>query len=189
MKTADTLALENQIYGATRKLGVFGCFEVTIGFGGAERVDYLTYDTKGVWRCYEIKISVSDFRSKNANTFVGNFNYYVLTQELYDKVKDEIPAGIGVYVGGRLIVKPKRRDLAVEERALFQSMMRSLYREYEKSRDSQDVARMQMMEREIQSARRERNRESNDRNLLFSFCWHKYGNEFWDEYSEWRRNQ
>jgi hypothetical protein len=28
-------------------MGVFGCFEVTIGFHGRERVDYMTLDTKG----------------------------------------------------------------------------------------------------------------------------------------------
>lgn len=32
MKTKKTLKLEKQIYNATKKMGVFGCFEVTIGF-------------------------------------------------------------------------------------------------------------------------------------------------------------
>lgn len=54
MKTAETVALEKAIRRATRKTGVFGCYEVTIGFCGRERVDYMTYDTKGVFRCYEI---------------------------------------------------------------------------------------------------------------------------------------
>lgn len=188
MKTPETVELEKAIYGATRKLGVFGCFEVTIGFGGTERVDYLTYDTKGVWRCYEIKISVSDFHSKNANTFVGNFNYYVLTQELFDKVADEIPEGIGVYVGGYLVVKATRRDVAIEERVLFKSIMRSLYREYEKSRDSQDVARMQRMAKGLRNAQSERDRASADRNLIFSFGRQKYGDDFFNEYQEWRKS-
>ena len=52
MKTAETVALEKAIRRATRKTGVFGCYEVTIGFCGRERVDYMTYDTKGVFRCY-----------------------------------------------------------------------------------------------------------------------------------------
>ena len=79
-KTEETLQLEKSIFRATKKTGVFGCFEVTIGFFGRERVDYMTYDTKGIFRYYEIKTSVSDFRSKSKNTFCGHYNYYVLTK-------------------------------------------------------------------------------------------------------------
>ena len=85
-KTEETLRLERSIFKATKKMGVFGCFEVTIGFFGKERVDYMTYDTKGIFRCYEIKTSLSDFHSKAKKTFCGHYNYYVLTKELYEKV-------------------------------------------------------------------------------------------------------
>lgn len=53
-KTEETKRLEQSIYKATKKQGVFGCFEVTIGWFGKERVDYLTYDTKGIWRCCQL---------------------------------------------------------------------------------------------------------------------------------------
>ena len=66
-KTEETLKLERAIFFATQKTGVFSCFEVTIGFFGNERVDYMTFDTKGIWRCYEIKTSMSDFNSKAKN--------------------------------------------------------------------------------------------------------------------------
>ena len=89
MKTAETVALEKAIRRATRKTGVFGCYEVTIGFCGRERVDYMTYDTKGIFRCYEIKVSKADFHSAAAKSFVGHYNYYVLTRELYNQVKEE----------------------------------------------------------------------------------------------------
>ena len=85
-KTEETLRLERSIFKANKKMGVFGCFEVTIGFFGKERVDYMTYDTKGIFRCYEIKTSLSDFHSKAKKTFCGHYNYYVLTKELYEKV-------------------------------------------------------------------------------------------------------
>ena len=81
----------------TNKRGVFCCYEVTIGWYGKERVDYLTYDTNGVWRCYEIKVSKSDFYSKSHNTFLGHFNYYVMPEELYEQVKD---CGKEVYIFG-----------------------------------------------------------------------------------------
>jgi hypothetical protein len=59
-----TKELENNIWKTTRKQGVFGCLEVTIGWFGKERVDYITYDTNDIWRCYEIKISKSDSTAK-----------------------------------------------------------------------------------------------------------------------------
>ena len=107
-KTDLTIDLEREIWEATRKQGVFGCFEVTIGWFGKERVDYLTYDTKGIWRCYEIKVSKSDFQSLAKNTFVGHFNYYVMPKELYDQVKDEIQKHIGVYINGGCVKKAKQ---------------------------------------------------------------------------------
>ena len=117
-KTKLTKILEKELWRATRKLGTFGCFEVTIGWFGKERVDYMTYDTKGTWRCYEIKVSKNDFYSKSKTTFVGHYNYYVMPQELYNQVAQDIPEGIGVYVfngwGLRLVKRPKYKDLAVD---------------------------------------------------------------------------
>ena len=100
IKTEGTIKLEHEIWKTTNKQGVFGCLEVTIGWYGRERVDYMTYDTKGVWRCFEIKVSKSDFHSKAHNTFVGNYNYYVMPKVLYDEVKDEIPNHVGVWADG-----------------------------------------------------------------------------------------
>lgn len=131
-KTDLTLELERKIWKATNKQGVFGCFEVTIGWYGSERVDYLTYDTKGIFRCYEIKVSKSDFHSKAHNTFIGHYNYYVMPLELYKEVKDEIPDHIGVYCGVRCAKKAKKQELGVADQVLKDSMLRSLYREYEK---------------------------------------------------------
>lgn len=128
-KTELTTQLERQIYAATNKQGVFGCFEVTIGWFGNERVDYMTYDTKGVWRCYEIKVSVADFRSKAKKTFCGHFNYYVMPGDLYEKVKDEIPHEIGVYVNGASVKRAKKLVPSVDIQILKDSMIRSLCRE------------------------------------------------------------
>lgn len=134
-KTDVTKALEDSIYKETDKQGTFGCFEVTIGWYGNERVDYMTYNTKGEWRCYEIKCSKADFHSKAKKTFVGHYNYYVMTKELYEEVKDEIPTHIGVYTYGTIVKRPKKQELQVDEKVLKDSMIRSLYRDAKKLYD------------------------------------------------------
>lgn len=46
--------------------------------------------------CFEIRISLSDFKSKNGDNFVGNRNYYVVPLKLYPKIKDNVPNEIGI---------------------------------------------------------------------------------------------
>lgn len=159
-ETELTKQLKRQIWQATSKQGTFGCFEVTIGFNSTnpERVDYITYNTKGEWRCYEVKISKSDFHSKAKNTFIGHFNYYVLTEELYSLVKDEIPKHIGVYIGGICRKRVKRQELQVDENILKDSMIRSLYREFERQFKSGDDTLIQKLNRSINRYKRERNK-------------------------------
>ena len=48
--------------------------------------------------CYEIKTSLSDFRSKNGHNFVGNMNFYVIPDELYDHVDILAPEDIGIII-------------------------------------------------------------------------------------------
>lgn len=104
-----------------------------------EIVDLLTWEkSKNIWRCYEIKSSVQDFNSGHHITFVGHFNYYIMPKELYNKVKDDIPDYVGVYVSqGRCLVsvkKAKKQKLKVDEELLQYSLMKSLYRDVEKIR-------------------------------------------------------
>ncbi|WWU65591.1 hypothetical protein QJR26_04315 [Clostridium baratii] len=69
----------------------FGCLEVTIGWYGRKRVDFMTMDSKEIFRCFEIKISKADFYSKHGHNFVGHFNYYVMPIELFEEVKEKLP--------------------------------------------------------------------------------------------------
>lgn len=176
-KTELTTKLERNIYRTTNKQGVFGCFEVTIGWYGRERVDYMTYDTKGIWRCYEVKVSLADFKSTAYNTFVGHYNYYVLTAELYEKVKHLIPAHVGVYVNGLTCKKrPKKlKELPVEESILTNSMIRSLAREAEKFYRGQDENIVHNQKRRINQLIREVNQ------------WKKYYYDIRDK--EWKRER
>lgn len=164
-------------------MGVFGCFEVTIGWFGKERVDYMTYDTKGIFRCFEIKVSKSDFNSKAKLSFVGHYNYYVLTPELYEQIKNDIPSHIGVYVGGAyshcdLVKRAKKQELQVDEQILKDSMIRSLTRYLEEQIKNNDESCVKLLKRELSRLKNERERyyrESIDlKNLLFK----KFGSRY-----------
>lgn len=157
-KTEQTILMERAIYKATSKMGVFGCFEVTIGWFGKEIVDYLTYDTKGTWRCFEIKVSKADFHSKAHNTFIGHFNYYVMPKELFNEVINDIPSHVGVYVGGTLLRRPKRQPLGEDEQVLKDSLIRSLARDAEKLHKSENPDYTNRMNRLISNERKEKER-------------------------------
>jgi hypothetical protein len=160
-----TKSLKRSIWFATKKMGVFGCFEVTIGFNGKERVDYMTLDTKGTWRCYEIKISKSDFHSKAKNTFVGHYNYYVMTPELYEIVKDEIPKHIGAFIGSEKSnvyckKNAKKQLLGANEDVLKMSMIRSMNRDVEKNIKSGDKNIISKYEAQIERLRQDSIKEN-----------------------------
>lgn len=178
-KTAETLSLERDIYEATKKQGTFSCFEVTIGWYGKERVDYITYDTKGIWRCYEIKVSKADFYSKAKKTFIGHFNYYVLTKELYELVKQDIPPDIGVYAGRTLIKRPRKRELLVDEQVLKNSLIRCLSRDADKLAKSENPDFVNHMNRMISHERREKERYREQYQNLLMRVHEKYGSR-WD---------
>lgn len=173
-KTDLTKELEKRLWRATNKLGTFGCFEVTIGIGGIERVDYLTYDTKGIWRCYEIKVSKEDFYSKAAKTFVGHYNYYVMPATLYEIVKHDIPKHIGVHDGSGCIKPAMKQELTVDEQVLKDSMIRSLFREYEKFIKTCDPDYINKANRKIArleaEARSCRNEVNDYRQAIFLIC-------------------
>ena len=129
------------------KMNTFTCLEVGIVFKkkvprpnypqyfvtkyDTEICDFMVYEqNKDIFRCFEIKISKSDFHSKAKKTFVGNYNYYVMPKDLYEEVKDEIPKEIGVldeYC--RSLKKPKKVDLKYDKEKLLVSMLKSLNRE------------------------------------------------------------
>ena len=150
VNNVTTRQLEISIYRTLAKMGTYLCFEVMMpgayenGFRAGrnyERVDLLTYDTTGTWRFYELKISKKDFYSKNAVTFKGHLNYYVMPGELYDQVKDDIPPGVGVYKAREhephfcdCIKKAKRQALDVDEEKLKNAFMQALSREHGKYR-------------------------------------------------------
>ena len=55
-----------------------------------------SYELDMLTTCYECKITLADFKSKNGHNFHGNKNYYVIPNTLYDSIKDLVPNDIGI---------------------------------------------------------------------------------------------
>jgi hypothetical protein len=144
MKSALTTQIENVLLERIDGRSEFGCLEVTLGWYGNERVDFITYSTNRIIRCFEIKVSKSDFNSQAKLSFFGNLNYFVIPIELFDEVGDEIPYGIGCYCyfgdefSGHLECKKnaKHQDLKADREVILSSMLRSLMREFRKGEDT-----------------------------------------------------
>lgn len=86
----------------TNKMSVFGCFEVTIGWFGKDRVDFMTYSTDNTIRCYEIKVTMADLKSSAKQTFIGDYNYLVVINELWEKIQANPDLGWKYYRQGIL---------------------------------------------------------------------------------------
>lgn len=157
MKTEETLRLEQALVRKTIEFRTFGCPEVTIGWYGKKRVDFMQTNTRGAIWCYEIKVSEGDFHSKHGHNFEGHYNYYVMPRALYQKVKDEIPSDIGVLVGTDLecVKKAKRKNIGKQkENEMKMYLIRSLSRELKKHWKSKDKDYLAFLVRKIDYLKR-----------------------------------
>ena len=156
MKTEVTKKLEKLLERKFDDRSEFFVFECTIGWYGKEIVDCVMYDCNREVYCFEIKSTVADFHSSAAKTFIGNRNYFVMPLDVYEKVKLEIPLGVGVYIatgGGKIVTTPtaygksssvewlpgfyqlrcvqkcRRMDLRADKEVILSSMLRSMQRD------------------------------------------------------------
>lgn len=140
MKRQDTIDLENALHKQTKEKRIYGCEEITIGFAnnkfggrGKEIVDFMTMDSKGIIKCYEIKVTLQDLKSSAKKSWYGHYNYLVVSRDLYNQVGDfskYIPKHVGVIVGVYLesIKKATKKNIdAKYETMLKESMIRSIY--------------------------------------------------------------
>lgn len=146
---ALTISLEKHI-NPKKDTRIYTAREVTFDYatGHSVRVDYMRFKPvnktvsgieKGDFYCYEIKSSVDDFHSKNGHNFIGDYNYYVMPEDVYEKVKKEIPWGIGVFVSSmkeyngfvelRQIKNARRRDRQRPVSEMLLMMFRSAARD------------------------------------------------------------
>ncbi len=130
---------------------IYWAREVTFDYStqNAIRVDYMQFKPvnntvsgieKGDFYCYEVKSSVEDFHSKNGHNFIGDFNYYVMPEEVYATVRNEIPYYVGVFVPEimnyrgewydlKSVKKAKRKDRDRPVSEMLLMMFRSSTRE------------------------------------------------------------
>lgn len=157
MKTQDTINLENALFADTVEKRTFGVPEVTIGWYGKKRVDFMKTNTKAIIWCYEIKVTKSDFHSEHGHNFEGHYNYYVMTPDLYKEVKKEIPPHVGVLVGENLKPMKRARYCKLTKEKQFNMIMyllRSMSREVKKTWNSKSVENQQKMRRTIEYYKR-----------------------------------
>lgn len=140
-----TKEIENIAYNYLWKKGWYGVFEVAIprtivNKYHRERVDFLTYETTGVYRAYEIKRDKNDFYSGCAWSWIGNYNYFIMPNSLYAEVKKDIPKDIDVWVvydfskKMECVKKPKHRGLLCAPADMQFAMLQAMSREYKKYR-------------------------------------------------------
>ena len=142
---------------------IYWAREVTFDYHteNAVRVDFMRFKPvnntvsgieKGDFFCYEVKSSVEDFHSKNGHNFLGDYNYYVMPDEVYEQVKKEIPYHVGVYVPDgmhyrsdwynlKAIKKAKRQDRSRPVSEMLLMMFRSAAREWRKENVCKDNAK------------------------------------------------
>lgn len=123
---------------------IYWAREVTFDYSSSHaiRVDYMKFKPvnntvggieKGDFYCYEVKSSVEDFHSKNGHNFIGDFNYYIMPEEVYATVSLEIPYAVGVYCPDgselRSVKKAKRKDRERPVSEILLMMFRSAARD------------------------------------------------------------
>lgn len=142
-----TKELEHLLYKTLWKKGWYGVFECAIPKClcrklHRERVDMLTYETTGIWRSYELKISKQDLYSSAALSWIGHYNYLVVTEDLVEEAKKILPKDIGIYAayerGSKkwidLVRNPRKRELLCKHEDMQFAMLQALSREYKKYR-------------------------------------------------------
>ena len=153
MKTSLTIEMEEALYYYCRENGDIVVEEVVMPEDQGI-VDTLACrlleDNQFEWRCYELKVSKADFRSKAKLSFVGNYNYFVLPEALYHKVKEEIPSHVGAMIyhayldtseqrlPGYFTIekKPQRQELMVNEQGLLFRLIGAQAREVGKAKQT-----------------------------------------------------
>ena len=135
---------------------------------GHEIVDFASMDSKGIVRCYEIKVTLSDLKSKAKKSWYGHYNYLAVTDELYEKIKDHIreyiPDWVGVITPSAFTwsapltvrIPAKKQELSMEQELMIkESMVRSVTLKMYKYKDQVDEDKIKELKKEVSGARKQ----------------------------------
>jgi hypothetical protein len=183
-KREETLLIEQTLEQDTKERRIYGCEEITIGFYnqglGNEIVDFMTMDSKGIIKCYEIKVTLPDLKSHAKKSFYGHYNYLCLTMELYDKIHESLPDYISNDIGVLVLREDSRGRHYLENRRkarkhdldnntlnmLKESMIRSIYFKMVKYKKMADLDEQKELKKKLNKAVKERNEYKNDLHTL-----------------------
>ena len=164
-KTQETLDLEEALDQRSRQRREYGCREVTIGFAhnshGDEIVDYMSMDSHSVFRCYELKVSVSDLKSDARKSWYGDYNYLVCGMDLWNQqpvFDNYIPPHAGILAGPDLIVKRKaqKRVISDQQREMLKdSLIRSVFWKMDQYRSADNLNAMRELEHSLEALQQE----------------------------------
>lgn len=170
-KTQQTLEIEQTLERVCRERRIYGCKEVTIGFPnnhmGREICDFVTMDSYGILRCYEIKVSFSDLQSSAKMSWYGHYNYLVIPESMVEKITDyvhKITDFVGILVAndGQLssLRKAKIQNISeYREQNLRESMIRSLYFKMEAYRSLADGRTGAKLRKELRETKKNYEKE------------------------------
>ena len=158
-KRKETTEIEKALLKMTSEKGFYGCEEVTVGFAnqglGKEIADFMLMEPKGFIRCYEIKVSISDLKSKAKLSWYGNYNYLVVSDELAETIKEwnlYVPDFVGVIAGPELrsIKRCKFQEISEETKTMLkESLVRTLYYKLQKHMDAQSIEKQRKLQQTI----------------------------------------
>lgn len=144
-------------------------------------------DSKGIIKCYELKVTLQDLRSSAKKSWYGHYNYLVVSRELYNQVSDwneYIPKHVGIIVGESLKSKRKAQKCEVStetEIMLKESMIRSMFWKMEKYKDAQSLNKQKQLQSKIRRLEHERdeahNRALHAERIISNYETYKYYNE------------
>lgn len=179
-KTQQTLEIEQTLERVCRERRIYGCKEVTIGFPnnhmGREICDFVTMDSYGILRCYEIKVSFSDLQSSAKMSWYGHYNYLVIPESMVEKITDYVHkildfVGIPVANDGQLssLRKAKIQNISeYREQNLRESMIRSLYFKMEAYRSLVDGRTGAKLRKELRETKKNYEKEKELKLLYYT---------------------
>lgn len=195
-KRQETLDIEDALRKDTKIKRIYGCEEVTIGFynngHGNEIADFMTMDSKGIIKCYEIKVTIQDFKSDAKKSWYGHYNYLVVGKELWSQYKDYIlentPKHIGI-IGYSLesYRKCKKQEISQEQSEMLkESMIRSMYYKMIKYYNASDLDEIKRLNSGIYKLKKDvkkyRDRATKAENLIYSYENYKSYNDNIEDY-------